>query len=202
MPSPLGWPEVPCGDCGRRVPDIDFNERCPDCATRRKRRVALVARRFALLGAAVAATLSLRHQATSPEGQWYAVAAIPVVAVVDTNDDPSLVEYAIPGNDDAIRAVQLYARAAADAVLEGKAAAPIQARGDDSEFVELDAEGNPVAKDDEGRRARRPAPKKAAQKPAAQVANVPPPGNDDKAGLARAEAEVAENEATDEDAAQ
>jgi len=34
------------------------------------------------------------------------------------------------------------------------------------------------------------------------VANVPPPGNDDKAGLARAEAEVAENEATDEDAAQ
>ncbi|MCI1710085.1 MAG: 30S ribosomal protein S2 [Chiayiivirga sp.] len=49
---------------------------------------------------------------------------IPVVAVVDTNYDPALVDYAIPGNDDAIRAVQLYARAAADAVLEGKAAAP------------------------------------------------------------------------------
>src|SRR5690242_3508356 len=127
---------------------------------------------------------------------------IPVVAVVDTNYDPSLVDYAIPGNDDAIRAVQLYARAAADAVLEGKAAAPIQARGDDSEFVELDAEGNPVAKEDEGRKpARRPAPKKAA--PARRAANVPPqPGNDDKAGVARAEAEVAENEATDEDAAQ
>jgi len=126
---------------------------------------------------------------------------IPVVAVVDTNYDPTLVDYAIPGNDDAIRAVQLYARAAADAVLEGKAAAPIQARGDDNEFVELDAEGNPVAKDDEGRKpARRPAAKKAA--PARHVANVPPPGNDDKAGLARAEAEVAENEATDEDAAQ
>jgi len=46
---------------------------------------------------------------------------IPVIAVVDTNYDPSLVDYAIPGNDDAIRAVQLYARAAADAVLEGKA---------------------------------------------------------------------------------
>ena len=40
---------------------------------------------------------------------------IPVVAVVDTNYDPGLVDYAIPGNDDAIRAVQLYARAAADA---------------------------------------------------------------------------------------
>jgi small subunit ribosomal protein S2 len=47
---------------------------------------------------------------------------IPVIAVVDTNYDPELVDYAIPGNDDAIRAVQLYARAAADAVLEGKAA--------------------------------------------------------------------------------
>ena len=49
---------------------------------------------------------------------------IPVIAVVDTNYDPALVDYAIPGNDDAIRAVQLYVRAAADAVLEGKAAAP------------------------------------------------------------------------------
>ena len=86
---------------------------------------------------------------------------IPVVAVVDTNYDPSLVDYAIPGNDDAIRAVQLYARAAADAVLEGKAAAPIQARGDDNDFVELDAEGNPVAsKDDEGRKQARRAPAK------------------------------------------
>ncbi|HWG67076.1 MAG TPA: 30S ribosomal protein S2 [Rhodanobacteraceae bacterium] len=95
---------------------------------------------------------------------------IPVVAVVDTNYDPSLVEYAIPGNDDAIRAVQLYARAAADAVLEGKAAAPIQARGDDNEFVELDAEGNPVARDDEGRKSARRAPaKKAAPKPAASA---------------------------------
>jgi small subunit ribosomal protein S2 len=37
---------------------------------------------------------------------------IPVIAVVDTNYDPALVDYAIPGNDDAIRAVQLYARAA------------------------------------------------------------------------------------------
>jgi small subunit ribosomal protein S2 len=94
---------------------------------------------------------------------------IPVVAVVDTNYDPSLVDYAIPGNDDAIRAVQLYARAAADAVLEGKAAAPIQGHGDDSEFVELDPEGNPVAagKDEEGRRPARHAPKKAAPKKAA-----------------------------------
>ena len=77
---------------------------------------------------------------------------IPVIAVVDTNYDPSLVDYAIPGNDDAIRAVQLYARAAADAVLEGKAAAPMVGRGDE-EFVELDADGNPVASEEGKKRA-------------------------------------------------
>ncbi|HET9818540.1 MAG TPA: 30S ribosomal protein S2 [Rhodanobacteraceae bacterium] len=134
---------------------------------------------------------------------------IPVVAVVDTNYDPSLVEYAIPGNDDAIRAVQLYARAAADAVLEGKAAAPIQTRGDDSEFVELDAEGNPVPASGKGeergkstpkRTAKKAAPKQAAA-PAKDKDDLPPAGDPDEAGLERAEAEVAENEATEEDAA-
>ena len=61
---------------------------------------------------------------------------IPVIAVVDTNYDPDLVDYAIPGNDDAIRAVQLYARAAADAVLEGKAASPSAASVREDDFVE------------------------------------------------------------------
>jgi len=85
---------------------------------------------------------------------------IPVIAVVDTNYDPNLVDYAIPGNDDAIRAVQLYVRAAADGVLEGKAAAPQMAARDD-EFVELDAEGNPIAKEDKkGAPRRAPAPAK------------------------------------------
>ncbi|MEO6688875.1 MAG: 30S ribosomal protein S2 [Dokdonella sp.] len=71
---------------------------------------------------------------------------IPVIAVVDTNYDPTLVDYAIPGNDDAIRAVQLYASAVADAVLEGKAAAPMIAANEKDDFVELDADGNPVGK--------------------------------------------------------
>jgi small subunit ribosomal protein S2 len=85
---------------------------------------------------------------------------IPVIAVVDTNYDPSLVDYPIPGNDDAIRAVQLYVRAAADSVLEGKAAAPQMQQRDD-EFVELDAEGNPVAKEDRKNAPRRaPGPRK------------------------------------------
>ncbi len=87
---------------------------------------------------------------------------IPVIAVVDTNYDPNLVDYPIPGNDDAIRAVQLYVRAAADSVLEGKAATP-QAGQRDDEFVELDAEGNPVAKEDKKAAPRRaPPPKKGA----------------------------------------
>ncbi|GIW40394.1 MAG: 30S ribosomal protein S2 [Candidatus Binatia bacterium] len=45
---------------------------------------------------------------------------IPVVAIVDTNCDPDVVDYKIPGNDDAIRAIRLFASAIADAVLEGK----------------------------------------------------------------------------------
>ena len=45
---------------------------------------------------------------------------IPIVAVVDTNCDPDLVDYVIPGNDDAIRAVQLFASIIADAVIEAR----------------------------------------------------------------------------------
>ncbi len=111
---------------------------------------------------------------------------IPVVAVVDTNYDPSLVDYAIPGNDDAIRAVQLYTRAVADAVLEGKAAAPAVAVGND-EFVELDAEGNPVAKTDD-RRKQAPRGKAPAKR------GAPPAGRRPSTGKPRAEgkAEAAE----------
>jgi small subunit ribosomal protein S2 len=45
---------------------------------------------------------------------------IPVVAVVDTNCDPDQIDYVIPGNDDAIRAIKLFASRVSDAVLEGK----------------------------------------------------------------------------------
>src|SRR5699024_9124096 len=45
---------------------------------------------------------------------------IPIVAIVDTNCDPDEIDYVIPGNDDAIRAVKLIAGAMADAVLEGR----------------------------------------------------------------------------------
>jgi len=45
---------------------------------------------------------------------------IPIVAVVDTNHNPDPIAYVIPGNDDSSRAIRLYARGVADAVLEGK----------------------------------------------------------------------------------
>lgn len=82
---------------------------------------------------------------------------IPVIAVVDTNYNPELVDYAIPGNDDAIRAVQLYARAAADAVLEGKAAAPHAATVREDEFTDPAA-----AEGEDAKPARRAPAKKAA----------------------------------------
>ncbi len=45
---------------------------------------------------------------------------VPVVAVVDTNCDPDLIAYRVPGNDDAIRAIKLFTAAVADAIIEGK----------------------------------------------------------------------------------
>jgi len=80
---------------------------------------------------------------------------IPVVAIVDTNCSPDSVDYVIPGNDDAMRAIELYAAMVADAAIEGKASLPEVALGED-EFVELDAEGN--VKKSTGRK------KKAAKK--------------------------------------
>ncbi|HMM85112.1 30S ribosomal protein S2 [Azohydromonas sp.] len=65
---------------------------------------------------------------------------IPVVAVVDTNHSPDGIDYVIPGNDDSAKAVALYARAVADAVLEGKANATsevVQAVAGGDEFVEV-----------------------------------------------------------------
>ena len=85
--------------------------------------------------------------------------SIPVVAIVDTNCSPELVDYAIPGNDDAMRAIELYAAGIADAVLEGKASLPELALGED-EFVELDEEGKPKKKGGDGRPARAPAGRK------------------------------------------
>jgi small subunit ribosomal protein S2 len=64
---------------------------------------------------------------------------IPVVAVVDTNNSPDAVTYVIPGNDDSSRAIRLYARGVADAVLEGRNQSVQEIIGSGAdEFVEVD----------------------------------------------------------------
>lgn len=63
---------------------------------------------------------------------------IPVVGVVDTNNNPNGLDYIIPGNDDAIRSINLYLQSAADAVLEGRASSSSQLPAGDDELVELE----------------------------------------------------------------
>ena len=94
---------------------------------------------------------------------------IPVIGIVDTNSDPDGVDYVIPGNDDAIRAIKLYVTAVADAVIAGKAAAGEVVTAD--EFVEVtesEAEPAPAA---EASEAEAPAEEAApAEEPAEATA--------------------------------
>jgi small subunit ribosomal protein S2 len=94
---------------------------------------------------------------------------IPVVAIVDTNCSPDGIDYVIPGNDDAMRAIRLYTAGVADAVLEGKESVPTVATGED-EFVELDEAGNPRKK-----QRGRPRPAAAVRKKAAAGGRRRPP---------------------------
>lgn len=71
------------------------------------------------------------------------ILGIPVVSIVDTNCDPDEVDYVIPGNDDAIRAVKLLTATIADAVLEGKQGVQMTAAEDEmeeDEFTEEESE--------------------------------------------------------------
>ena len=125
---------------------------------------------------------------------------IPVVAIVDTNCSPDGVDYVIPGNDDAMRAIELYAGMVADAVLDGKASLPEVALGED-EFVELDAEGkvkkSTGRKKKTGKKAavkkkvsakKKPAPKAEADEPKADEPKADEPKADEsKADSADAE---------------
>jgi small subunit ribosomal protein S2 len=106
---------------------------------------------------------------------------VPVVAIVDTNCSPDSIEYVIPGNDDAMRAVSLYATGIADAVIEGKASVPTVAVGED-EFVELDEGGQPKKKSARGRQR----PQATVRKKAPVRRRLPPakvlPGVEEAAG--------------------
>jgi small subunit ribosomal protein S2 len=64
---------------------------------------------------------------------------IPVVAVVDTNCDPDMIDYKIPGNDDAIRAIRLFCAAMADAVLDGRSTLEERAKADGEDVMARDS---------------------------------------------------------------
>jgi small subunit ribosomal protein S2 len=70
---------------------------------------------------------------------------IPVVAVVDTNCDPDVVDYKIPGNDDAIRAIRLFCAAIADAVLEGRSQLEERAKAEGGTEPAGEAKPEPAA---------------------------------------------------------
>jgi small subunit ribosomal protein S2 len=93
---------------------------------------------------------------------------IPVVGVVDTNNSPEGVDYVIPGNDDALRSIQLYVAAASDAVLDGRQSAQLGAQGV--------AEESALADD-------APEAQGASEEKAAQGGEVPPPAQPAEAAL-------------------
>jgi small subunit ribosomal protein S2 len=87
---------------------------------------------------------------------------IPVVAIVDSNNTPDGVDYPVPGNDDALRAIQLYTQGLAEAIQSGRSTASAAETGD--EFVEVDASGRPAAPSAKKTAAKKTAGKKAAAK--------------------------------------
>src|SRR3990172_6846145 len=92
---------------------------------------------------------------------------IPVIGVVDSNNSPKGVDYIIPGNDDAIRSIRLYARIMADAIRDGRRSGghlPDNQAADD--FVELDESGTPVV-DNKVRKSKTQTRKKMTRRKAA-----------------------------------
>ena len=117
---------------------------------------------------------------------------IPVVAVVDSNNVPDGVDYVIPGNDDALRAIQLYTQAVAEAIETGKSLASGGGEGD--EFVEVDDSGRPAQSASKKKAgAKKAAAKKASSKKTA-ASTAEDRGEDEPAPEAEsAEAESAES---------
>jgi small subunit ribosomal protein S2 len=91
---------------------------------------------------------------------------IPVIGVVDTNSNPAGIDYVIPGNDDATRAIQLYTGSVAEAIIEGRRAKGLAEVGAD-EFVELDETTGAPAPATTRKKSAKAAPKKVVVKKAA-----------------------------------
>jgi len=114
---------------------------------------------------------------------------IPVVGIVDTNNSPDDIEYIVPGNDDSMRAIKLYTRLVADAILDGKQSVAVA--DSNAELIEVDADETPVAKSSVKVTAKK-ASAAAAAKPAAEVeAAEAEPAAEAEAPEAAAEADEA-----------
>jgi small subunit ribosomal protein S2 len=105
---------------------------------------------------------------------------IPIVGIVDTNCDPDVIDYPIPGNDDAIRAIRLFCRMVSDSVVEGLQEA---SEGQDAELaaaaaagVEVTAGGEAVAAEKEESAAEKP--RQEQRRPRGREAGAPQPGGD------------------------
>ena len=115
---------------------------------------------------------------------------IPVIGVVDSNNSPDGVDYVIPGNDDAIRSIGLYAKEIANAVLEGRESVAHVGLGDStSEFVELDESGAPVAENKPKKKATK---KKTTKKKVAKAVE----SSEEKTEVADKEKAAADDEKT------
>jgi len=114
---------------------------------------------------------------------------IPVVGVVDTNNSPDNIEYIVPGNDDSMRAIKLYTRLVADAILDGKQS--IVTADANAELIEVDPDQDPVAKSS----VKITAKKRSAAAAAAPVAE---PDADTEVAAADESAKVDEVSATAE----
>jgi small subunit ribosomal protein S2 len=111
--------------------------------------------------------------------------SIPVIAIVDSNNSPDGIDYIVPGNDDAIRSIRLYAKGVADAILEGRQTVAHLGAGEGTdEFVELDASGAPIV-DDKPRKSRVQTKKKTPRRKVeveAGTAVAEPAGGDEPTG--------------------
>lgn len=107
---------------------------------------------------------------------------IPVVAVIDSNSDPKGVQYPIPGNDDALRAITLYLELLSGSVLDGLQKMML------TQGVDIGAESEPVPEElpEEEAAAAEPAPEAAAEEASAETASAAPEEAADKATQAEA----------------
>ena len=117
---------------------------------------------------------------------------IPVIGVVDSNNSPKGVDYVIPGNDDAIRSISLYAKGVADAILDSKqSVAHLGGSEDSDDLVEIDESGAPVEEEVAAAKVTKKTAKKKAAKKAESAEEAPAEEAEKKVAKKKAKKKVA-----------